>query len=350
MLNIGRKLITIDHHIKKEEMFHPEASGDFTSLMNDLTLAIRIITRDVRRAGLNDILGLTDTTNFSGERVRKLDSYANEVIKKAMFLGGNVCVMASEEETDIVFPKTKPVSGKYVLVFDPLDGSTNIDVNASIGTLFSVYKRLDENSEEPGTMKDVLQPGYAQAAAGYALYGSSTLLAYTTGHGLHIFTYDPTLGEFLLTRENFTIPKKGYYYSFNDANYYRWSNNLQAYADYLRRQAANGEPYISRYIATGVADIHRILNYGGIYLYPNDSKYPEGKFRLVYEANTLAMIVEQAGGTATTGYKRILDIIPESVHQRTPLIAGSPDNVSECCSFMHGENPYLDVFNKRNKI
>lgn len=333
------KLVTIDRHISEEEGRHPQATGEFSSLMHDLTFAVRIVLREVRRAGLTDILGMTDYTNIHGEQVRKLDEYANEILIRQMEHGGHICVMASEEVNGLIHIPDKYRRGKYVLVFDPLDGSANIDVNITIGTIFSLYKRLNPASKEIGGLEDVLQPGYKQVAAGYALYGSSTLLVYTTGHGVNVFTYDPTLGEFLLTFENLKIPKRGNYFSCNIGNYYRWSDNFRQYIEHLKTPSEDGSrPYTLRYIGTGVADIHRTLHYGGIYLYPPDDVMPEGKFRLVYESNALAMIVEQAGGRATDGHRRILEIRPESVHQRVPLFIGSELDVLDAEAFYRGEH------------
>lgn len=340
-----RMLTTISHHIDAEQNLHPEATGEFTSILNDLTLALRIISRDVRRAGLNDILGLTQGTNNSGEQVRKLDTYSNEVIKRAMQNSGQICIMASEEDDDIILYPTTGRKAKYVLVFDPLDGSSNIDVNVTIGTIFGLYKRVDPNSDEPGNIDDVIQPGYKLEAAGYSLYGSSTMLVYTTGHGVHSFTYDPTLGEFLLSKENIRLPKRGKYYSVNEGYYYRWAENFKQYIDYIKTPSSDkSRPYSQRYIGTAVADIHRTLLTGGIYLYPAESTMPNGKLRIVYEANSLAMIIEQAGGRASDGVRRILDIKPDSIHQRVPFIAGSKDDVIECETFMKGEHPLQKIF------
>lgn len=321
-----------------EEDMHPHTTGDFTALLHDLTFAIKVISRDVRRAGLNDVLGITRSTNVHGDVVRKLDKYSNEVIKKAMIKGGRVCSMASEEEQEIV-PVCRPArKGKYVLAFDPLDGSSNIDVNITIGTIFSIYARSSPDDFCEGCERDLLQPGYMQEAAGYALYGSSTIFVYTTGHGVNAFTYDPTLGEFLLTSESMQIPKRGAIYSCNEGNYNRWSPEIRRYVDHLKSfDNAIGKPYNLRYIATGVADFHRALHYGGIYLYPRDEANPNGKFRLVYEANALAFIAEQAGGRATDGTRRILEIKPESIHQHTPLFIGSVEDVLEAESYLRGE-------------
>ncbi len=334
------RLVTIDHHIAEEEDLHPEATGDFSSLLHDILFAIRIIARDVRRAGLNDILGLAKKTNIHGEQVRKLDTYSNDVIKGALLKGGNVCVMASEENDDIILPEIGKC-GKYVVAFDPLDGSNNIDANVTIGTIFSVYKRLDIKLDTLGTVEDLLQPGYKQVFAGYVLYGSSTNLVYTTGHGVNVFTYDPTLGEFLLTKRNLKIPSRGSIYSTNVGYFNKWHEWNQQYIEYLNEFSEDGtRPYSLRYIATGVADIHRTLHYGGIYLYYRDSHYKNGKLRLVYEANALAMIVEQAGGRAIDGERRILSIKPHSIHQRTPVIFGSEEDVNEAELFIKGIHPY----------
>lgn len=337
------KIHTIPQHIAMEEELHPEATGDFTSLLNDLTLAIRIISRDVRRAGLNDILGMTDNKNIHGENVRKLDEYSNEVIKRAMTKRGHICAMASEEDSEIIIvnDQINGERGKYILLHDPLDGSSNIDVNVTIGTIFSIFKRLNTDAEIPATKEDVLQAGYKQVSAGYALYGSSTNMVYTTGHGVHIFTFDPTIGEFLLTKENIKMPNKGKSYSINEGNYYKWDDSLRQYIDYLKTPSTDKtRPYSLRYIGSLVADIHRTLLNGGIFVYPGDSTQPEGKLRLMYEANPMAMIIEQAGGRATNGKQRILEIEPEEVHERVPLIIGSKEDVFEAEEFIKGSHPY----------
>ncbi|MFP4370530.1 MAG: class 1 fructose-bisphosphatase [Candidatus Kapaibacterium sp.] len=340
VIQTASRLITIDRHINREEDLHPQATGEFTALLHDLTFAIRIISREVRRAGLNDILGLTKNINIHGERVKKLDSYANEIILKSMEAGGHLCVMASEEEDDIFRIPPEEVKGKYVLVFDPLDGSSNIEVNITIGTIFSLYKRIDSRSESEGSVEDILQHGYKQVAAGYALYGSSTILAYTTGHGVNVFTYDPTLGEFILTNENIMIPTKGSQYSVNEGYYNRWSKNMRDYINYIKTSSDDGyRPYSLRYIGSAVADVHRTLYYGGIYMYPSDNKHENGKLRLVYEANPLAMIIEAAGGRASDGNVRILEKKPETIHERTPFFIGSKEDVFEAEAFLRGEHP-----------
>jgi fructose-1,6-bisphosphatase I len=328
------KLITIDRHIALEQEKYPEATGEFTSLLHDLTFAIRIIAREVRSAGINDILGLTDSTNIHGEKVRKIDEYANEVINRTMDHSGHLCCMISEESEEIIQIPSIFKKGKYILAFDPLDGSSNIDVNGTIGTIFSLYKRISPSNEKLNS-EDVLQPGFKQAAAGYVLYGSSTLFVYTTGNGVNVFTYDPSLGEFLLTFENIKMPKYGTYYSCNEGNSLKWEKNIQNYLNYLKTPSKDKKrPFTMRYYATIVADIHRMLHYGGVYLYPAESGRPGGKIRLLYEANPLAMIVEHAGGKAITGKKRILDVQPESIHQTVPVFFGSEENIKELEGFL----------------
>ncbi|GAB5465565.1 MAG: class 1 fructose-bisphosphatase [Candidatus Kapaibacteriales bacterium] len=335
------RLVTLDAHISEQELLHPDSTGKFTSLMHDLTLAIRMISREVRRAGLNDILGLTEDTNIHGEQVKKLDVYANETIKRTMDHGGHLAVIASEEEDEIFHIPERFQKGKYVLVFDPLDGSSNIDVNVTVGTIWGLYRRLDEHSEENCTDNDVIQKGSKLVAAGYALYGSSTQFVYSTGNGVNMFTYDPTIGEFVLTNENVEIPERGYYYSINEGNSHDLGKELKQYLEYLKTPNKYKEKVHSlRYIATGVADIHRTLLNGGIFMYPMYNSKPNGKLRVVYECNPLSYIVEQAGGKATNGKERILDIKPETVHERQPLFLGSPTDVDEAMSFLKGTHPY----------
>jgi fructose-1,6-bisphosphatase I len=332
-------LVSIERHIVEEGAMHPEATGEFSRLLRDFTLALRIVARDVRRAGLNDILGQTDAVNTHGERVKRLDIHANDVIIRTMERGGHLCVMASEENADLITIPQQLTCGKYVLVFDPLDGSSNIDVNVSIGTIFSIYRRLDEHDTGPGTLADVLQPGFRQVAAGYAMYGSSTQLVYTSGNGVDVFTFDPTIGEFLLTFEKIRIPQRGKIYSVNSGNAYKWPQGMRDYVSHLLRPSDDGlRPYSLRYVGTMVADIHRTLHYGGIFMYPPDSSAPSGKLRLVYEVNPMAFIMEQAGGRATDGHRRVLEVVPESLHQRLPCFMGSVDDVLEVESFLRAAN------------
>ncbi len=329
------ELITLDNHINNEEFKHPGATGEFTGLLHNLSFAIKIISRDVRRAGLNDVLGMTEDTNVHGEQVKRLDEHANETIIKIMQNSGRIAVMASEENEEIITVPENRKRGKYVLVFDPLDGSSNIDVNVTIGTIFGLYKKITDT----GGVEDVLQCGYEQVGAGYALFGSSTILTYSTGQGVNMFAYDPTVGEFLLINENVQIPQTSNYYSVNEGNYNKWSSGIQNFIDYLKIIDKNtGRPYTQRYIGTGIADIHRTLLYGGIFLYPADINHKNGKLRLVYEANPLAYIIEQAGGRATDGKNRILEIKPKHFHERTPLFLGSINDVLKLEEFLANEH------------
>jgi len=260
--------------------------------------------------------------------------YAHDMMIRAMDHGGHLCVMASEEEEKIIHISNGHKVGKYVLLFDPLDGSSNIDANVSIGTIFSIYKRISPEGT-PGTLEDCQQQGLKQVVAGYVLYGSSTILVYTAGHGTHAFTLDPSFGEFLLSHENIQIPKKSKIYSLNEGNYLYWHQGLKNYIKYLQEEDKETErPYSSRYIGSMVADIHRNLLYGGIFMYPADSRHPNGKLRLMYECNPMALIIENAGGRATNGKKRILEITPEKLHQRVPIYVGSEEDVLMVEKFM----------------
>ncbi len=330
------KVVTVARHIMEQERLHPEATGEFSALLHDIMLAAKLIHREVSKAGLLDVLGKTGHTNVQGEEVMKLDAFAHRTIYEALDHTGHLCVMASEEEENVLAIPPEYPCGKYVLNFDPLDGSSNIDANVSIGTIFSIHRRLDPSSTAPGTEADCMQPGHRQVCAGYLVYGSSTMLVYTTGQGVHGFTYDPGVGEFLMSHENIQIPKKGSIYSVNEGNFARWDDATRAYIEHLRSEDGDGHPYKSRYIGSLVADFHRTLLYGGIFLYPADRKSPSGKLRLLYEAAPMAMIAEQAGGMATDGKQRILDIVPEKLHQRTPLIIGSEEDVREYLDFVRG--------------
>ena len=319
------KIKTVQQHILDEERLHPGATGDFTALLTSLTLAAKIISREVNKAGLVKILGETGEVNVHGEAVQKLDEFAQQTIVRAMGHNGHLCVMASEESENIIPIPSSSKKGKYVLMFDPLDGSSNIDVNASIGTIFSIHRRVTNHSPD-GRLEDCLQKGIDQIAAGYFIYGSSTMMVYTTGHGVFGFTLDPTLGEFLLSHESIRTPARGRIYSINEGHMQDWDEGTRRYVAYVKdEQKELGHPYSLRYIGSLVADFHRNLLKGGIFLYPG----PKGKLRLLYEAAPLAMVVEQAGGAASTGEQRILDIQPTSLHQKVPLIIGSRDDVRE---------------------
>jgi fructose-1,6-bisphosphatase I len=335
-----RKFTTLYRHIIDEERKIPEATGQLSDLLYDIALACKVISLEVNRAGLIDILGLTGEENVQGEAVKKLDDYSNEILMHMMKLGGHTCAVCSEEEENYIPMEEKyfhqEVLNKYILHFDPLDGSSNIDANISIGTIFSIYKRISKNGI--ATLEDCLQQGYRQVAAGYVVYGSSTIMVYTAGRGVHGFTLDPSVGEFLLSYENMKIPKKSSTYSINEGNYSKWSKGMQNYISYLKeKDKDSGRPYTARYVGSLVADFHRNLLYGGVFIYPEDDKNKNGKLRLMYEANPLSYIIEQAGGRSSNGKERILDIKPGSLHQRTPLFIGSEEDVLLAEKFLSEE-------------
>ncbi len=334
---MSAKIITLSRHIIEEERKFPKATGKFTDLMNDIAFAAKLISYNTNKAGLMGILGETENVNVQGEVVKNLDVFAQETMVKALDHGGHTCVMASEEEEDIIpIPEQYPL-GKYAVLFDPLDGSSNIDANVSVGTIFSIYNRVSPEGR-PGTEADVLQPGKRQVCAGYVIYGSSTMLVYTTGNGVHGFTLDPSYGEFILSHPNIRIPKKGKIYSVNESNFDYWKQEVKNYIHYVKQiDEATDRPMNSRYIGSMVADVHRNLLYGGIFLYPASKTAPNGKLRLAYEANPMAFIVEQAGGRATNGKQRILDLQPEAIHQRVPLFLGSEKDVLLLEEFMAGK-------------
>lgn len=318
-------VVTIDRHIIEQQRQLPGATGAFSNILYDMALAAKMISREVNMAGLVDILGADGSTNVHAEAVQKLDRFAQDVIYKAMDHSGNLCAMVSEECEDIIPIPEKFRTGDYVLIFDPLDGSSNIDVNISIGTIFSIHRRVTTGRD--GTLADCLQPGSAQVAAGYVVYGSSTMLVYSAGHGVHGFTLDPSIGEFLLSHPNICLPDPAQrLYSVNEAYYPRWEPAQQRLLDRLK----SGEEgsWSSRYIGSLVADFHRTLLKGGIFMYPADRKAPAGKLRLLYEAAPLAFLCEQAGGKASDGHRDILSIVPTDLHQRTPLYLGSKDFVT----------------------
>jgi fructose-1,6-bisphosphatase I len=329
------KLITLQDFILKNQADYSFATGEFSRLLNDIAVASKIVSRDVRQAGLVDhILGAQGGQNVQGEDQQKLDVVADLAFIQAFEQGGEVCGIASEENDEFVaFKNQQSKNGKYIVLFDPLDGSSNIDVNVSIGTIFSIYKRISPTGTE-ATLEDMLQPGTAQIAAGYILYGSSTMLVYTTGNGVNGFTLDPSIGEFCLSHPNMKMPEIGRMYAMNEGNIFECEQGLRDYVNYCQsRENQTGMPYSGRYIGSLVADFHRNLIKGGIYIYPDVLSAPEGKLRLLYECNPLAFIAEQAGGLATTGRKRILEIKPERLHQRVPYYVGSKlmvEKVMDC--------------------
>ncbi len=331
----SKGIITIERHIIEAERQFPEATGAFSSILYDIAFAAKMIGKEVRRAGLADILGYTGEVNVQGEEVRKLDEYAHEVLFKALDHTGHLCGMASEEAEDFIPIPDRFPTGHYCVLFDPLDGSSNIDANVSVGTIFSVHRKVSDHPR--GCVDDCLQPGYKQVAAGYVVYGSSTMLVYTTGNGVHGFTLEPSIGEFLLSHPHMCIPESGQrIYSCNEGNYGKWSDGQRRFVDWLKGAGGepNPRPFSSRYIGSLVADFHRNLLYGGLFMYPADVKSPRGKLRLLYEAAPLAMIAEHAGGKATNGTRRIMEIEPESLHQRTPLFIGTSEYVEMAARFL----------------
>lgn len=319
----SRRLITLEQFIIEKENQVGDATGSFSQVLRDISLAARIVNREVNKAGLVDILGVTGETNVQGETVQKLDLFANRQFINAMSVGGQVCVIGSEEDEEII-PVNTPQSGaaNYVVLMDPLDGSSNIDVNVSIGTIFSIYRRT--SAEGPGNLEDCLQKGRNMLAAGYVIYGSSTMLVYSTGNGVNGFTLDPSIGEFMLSHPGIRFPDKCSIYSTNEGNSTKYSHGVRRFLAHVKGEGDTPvKPWSSRYIGSLVADFHRNLLKGGIFLYPDMTDAPAGKLRLLYECNPMAFIAEQAGGVATDGSQNILDLQPGSLHQRTPLYIGN---------------------------
>jgi len=319
---------TLERHVLEQQLRSPDASGEFTKLFQQLALAGKVIGARVNRAGLSDVLGSTGATNVQGETVQKLDMVANDLLIEIVEAGGQVCVMGSEEIEDPIPIPTKFPKGAYVLMFDPLDGSSNIDVNVSIGTIFSVHRRLSAEDAEPD-LADCLQPGFKQVAAGYIIYGSSTMFVYTSGQGVHGFTLDPTVGEFFLSHPNLQLPERGKIYSVNEGNTEKWSQPVRDWVKWVKRSDDGKPAYSHRYIGTLVADFHRTLLKGGVFAYPADRDNASGKLRLLYEAAPMAMIAEQAGGAASTGTQDVMKVVPDRLHQRVPLYIGSKLDVQD---------------------
>lgn len=329
-------LVTIEHHLLDLQAQHPGARGAFTGLLYDIALAGKLISREVAKAGLVDILGECGHENIQGEQVQKLDEFANDCFVRLLSRSGRVCIMASEEEEEPVALAEGQEAGDYVVLFDPLDGSSNIDANVSIGSIFSIYRRVTEGGG-PGSLNDVLRKGTEQVGAGYVVYGSSTMLVYTAGSGVYGFTLDPGLGEFLLSHPRIEIPAHGGIYSCNEGYRRRFFDSTRRFIDYLQEvDAESGRPYSGRYIGSMVADVHRTLLYGGIFMYPATQKAPAGKLRLMYEANPMALIVEKAGGMASTGKQRLLEIEASELHQRVPVYLGSELDVRTAVEFETG--------------
>lgn len=330
-----QKMRTLGEFIVEKQHDFPHASGELSSLLASIRLAAKIVNREINKAGLADIIGASGHDNIQGEEQQKLDLYANEKFKAALEARDQVCGVASEEEDEAVaFNKELNKNAKYVVLMDPLDGSSNIDVNVSVGSIFSIYHRVSPIGTPP-TQEDFLQPGHKQVAAGYVIYGSSTMLVYTTGNGVNGFTYDPSLGTFYLSHENMRIPENGKIYSINEGNYIRFPNGVKKYIKFCQENVPEeGRPYTSRYIGSLVADFHRNLLKGGIYLYPSTQSHPNGKLRLLYECNPMAFLIEQAGGLASDGQHRILDIKPSELHQRVPFFVGSKNMVHKVEAFL----------------
>jgi fructose-1,6-bisphosphatase I len=327
----GHRIVTLDEFIIRSEKDFEYATGELTGLLRDIGVAAKIINREVNKAGLVNILGVADgAENTSGDTQQKLDVYANDKLIECLQNSGECCAIASEENDDIILvPQVGSKQSHYVVMFDPLDGSSNIDVNVSVGTIFAIYRR-NTPPDGPATVQDFLQSGVKQVAAGYVLYGTSTILVYTTGRGVNGFTLDPSIGEFCLSHRNLRIPQNGQFYSVNQGYYSKFDLEMRRYIDHCSDQN-----YGLRYIGSMVSDIHRILIQGGIFLYPATRKYPKGKLRLLYECNPLSMLVEQAGGRAVnTQLKRILDIEPKELHQRCTIVIGSPGMVDEMQAFI----------------
>lgn len=329
------KVTTLAQFIIERQADFPYASGEFTRLLHHIGVAAKIVNRAINRAGLADILGTLGTTNVQGEEQKKLDYIANELFINCLRNCGECCGIASEENDSIVtFDDEMALDGKYIVCMDPLDGSSNLESNVSVGTIFSIYRRISPRGEK-AVIEDFLQEGQKQVAAGYIIYGSSTMLVYTTGKGVYGFTLDPSIGEFCLSHDKIQTPRSGNLYSVNEGNYCSFPDGIKRFIDYCKVDSpSTGRPYTSRYIGSMVSDFHRNLLVGGVFLYPPTKSKPDGKLRLLYECNPIAFIAEQAGGRATTGTKRILELKPTSLHQRVPFIVGSYTLVKRVEEFM----------------
>ncbi len=335
-------IVTVQQHILSEQRKHsPHATGSFSWLLSGITLATKMTEARVRRAGLLDVIGPAGELNVHGEKQQKLDVYADNALCHCLGVRENVAIIASEESEEAITFDGRSGTGKYVVVFDPLDGSSNIDVNVSVGTIFSILPLPEGFTADDDPLRAVLQPGTRQLAAGYVVYGSSTIMVYTTGHGVHGFTLDPSIGAYVLSHENIRMPEQGPYYSSNDAYWETFPDEYQQYLTSLRT-GGSGARYGLRYIGSLVADFHRTLLRGGVFLYPPTDRDPCGKLRLLYEANPVAYIAEQAGGFATDGRGRILEIQPEGIHQRTPLIVGGKSEIEEFQRFVRPVRKHAD--------
>lgn len=332
---------TLGQFIIEKQKDFPYAKGELSRLLRDIGIAAKIVNREVNKAGLVDILGEIGTTNTHGESQKKLDVFANEQFISALTCGGECCIVVSEENDDAVYIESEvSKNAKYIVAIDPLDGSSNIDVNVAVGTIFSIYRR--KSLEGKATIQDALQKGVEQVAAGYVVYGSSAMLVYTTGKGVNGFTLDPSIGEFCLSHPDMTIPKDGYIYSINEGNYGHFPEGVKKYIKYCQvMDKDTSRPYASRYIGSMVADLHRNIIKGGIFIYPTTAGAPNGKLRLVYECNPMAFIIEQAGGRATNGFSRILDTEVKSLHQRSAIFLGSENMVLKAEEMMQQYSPEI---------
>jgi len=334
------RALTLNEYIMQQQGAFLYATGDLSRLLLHMVIAGRIVNREINMAGLVDILGETGEKNVQGEKVKKLDLFANDQFKSILGTSIEVCGLLTEEEENVIsFENDLSREGKYIVCMDPLDGSSNVDVNVSVGTIFSIYRRLSDVGG-PSEERDFLQPGSKQVAAGYILYGSSTMLVYTTGMEVVGFTLDPSIGEFFLSHRVIKMPEKGRIYTVNEGNYQKFPPGIKQYIKYCQEaDSPTGRPYTSRYIGSLVSDFHRNMLLGGIYLYPQSNAYPEGKLRLTYECNPIAFLAEQAGGKATNGMgQRILDMQPDSLHQRTPFVVGSPEMVQRVEQYVQINN------------
>lgn len=332
MYRTRRNVVTLGEFIIERQADFPYAKGELTGLLNDLVIAAKIVNYEINKAGLVNILGDAGSENIQGESQKKLDVFANEQFLAALASGTECAAVASEENDDIIIFEGPSLGGKYIVAIDPLDGSSNIDVNVSIGTIFSIYRRKDP--DKPASKEEFLKKGSDQVAAGYIVYGSSTMLVYTTGNGVNGFTLDPSIGEFCLSHPNMRMPESGTIYSVNQGNFVHFPEGVKKYIRNCQLdEKEQKKPYTLRYIGSLVSDFHRNLIKGGIYIYPSSLKSPKGKLRLLYEGNPLAMIAEQAGGMATDGYGKILDIQPQDLHERVPLFIGSSNMVKEAMHF-----------------
>lgn len=325
---------TLGEYIIDNQNDFQYSSGELSRLLSSIRLASKVVNHEVNKAGLVDIIGAAGDTNIQGEDQQKLDVYANDVFMKTLVNREIVCGIASEEEDDFVIieGKNRSHNNKYIVLIDPLDGSSNIDVNVSVGTIFSIYRRISPDGT-PVTKEDFLQPGNLQVAAGYVVYGTSTMLVYTTGYGVNGFTLNPATGTYYLSHPNMKFPDDGNIYSINEGYYIHFPQGVKDYLKYCQEEEGN-RPYSARYIGSLVSDFHRNMIKGGIYMYPTSSKSPQGKLRLLYECNPIAFLAEQAGGIATDGYKRILEIKPKELHQRVPIFVGSKLMVEKLEAFM----------------